>query len=148
MDLDFKLNKQISSVLKKILFQFRQIAKIKPVLSRHDLKEIIHAFISTWLEYCNAPYTADSQASISCLQLVQCCWPGTHRHEHISTILSSLHWLPVYHRINLKVLMLAYKSLNSLGSPYISYLSYFSLICPRGPLYQLTSCFWLSPKLG
>lgn len=63
--MDFKFNKQISSVLQKNFFQLLQIAKLKSVLSRHDLEKIMHAFISTRLDYCNALYAGVSQSSLS-----------------------------------------------------------------------------------
>lgn len=69
MDLDFKFSKQISSELQKKLFPIK--AKLKPILSGHDFEKIIHAFISTRLDYCNALYAGVSQASLSHLQLVQ-----------------------------------------------------------------------------
>ncbi|KAF7651872.1 hypothetical protein LDENG_00104180 [Lucifuga dentata] len=42
----------------------------------------------------------------------------TKKFEHITPILKSLHWLPVCQRIDFKVLLLIYKSLNSLGPKY------------------------------
>ncbi len=40
--------------------------------------------------------------------------------NHITPVLRSLHWLPVTFRIDFKVLLLIYKSLNGLGPKYIS----------------------------
>ena len=53
-DPDFKFEKQISSVVQKSFYQLRQIAKVKPILSRPDLEKLIHAFITTRLDYCNS----------------------------------------------------------------------------------------------
>ncbi|KAK0145814.1 hypothetical protein N1851_015262 [Merluccius polli] len=44
----------------------------------------------------------------------------TKRSEHITPALKSLHWLPVSCRIDFKVLLLVYKSLNGLGPEYMS----------------------------
>lgn len=41
------------------------------------------------------------------------------RPEHITPILSSLYWLPVRQRIDFKVLLIVFKCLNGLASPYI-----------------------------
>ncbi len=43
----------------------------------------------------------------------------TRKPEHITPVLRSLHWLPVTFRIDFKVLLLLYKSLNGLGPKYI-----------------------------
>ncbi len=44
----------------------------------------------------------------------------TRKSEHITPVLRSLHWLPVTFRIDFKVLLLIYKSLNGLGPKYIA----------------------------
>lgn len=40
--------------------------------------------------------------------------------EHITPVLKSLHWPSVCQRIDLRVLVLVYKTLNGLGPKYIS----------------------------
>jgi len=42
--------------------------------------------------------------------------------EHVTPLLRSLHWLPVQYRIEYKILLLVYKSLNNLAPLYLSYL--------------------------
>ncbi len=44
----------------------------------------------------------------------------TRTSEHLTPALGSLHWLPVTFRIDFKVLLLIYKSLNGLGPKYIA----------------------------
>ena len=44
----------------------------------------------------------------------------SNKHEHITPILHSLHWLPVEQRISYKLPLLAYKALNGLVPKYIS----------------------------
>ena len=43
----------------------------------------------------------------------------TRKHEHISPILRSLHWLPIPERIDFKLLLLTFKSLNDVAPPYV-----------------------------
>ena len=118
-DSDFRFEKQISSVVQKSFYQLRQIAKVKPLLSRSDLEKLIHAFISTRLDYCNALYIGISQASLARLQLVQNSaarlLTQTRRSEHITPILASLHWLPVRYRIDFKLLLFVLKCLKLLA---------------------------------
>ena len=42
-----------------------------------------------------------------------------HKNEHISPILRSLHWLPIPERIEFKLLLLTFKSLNDVAPPYM-----------------------------
>ena len=39
---------------------------------------------------------------------------------HISPILASLHWLPIQFRIQFKIILFTFKSLNALAPPYLS----------------------------
>lgn len=57
----------------------------------------VHAFISSWIDYCNALYIGTSQATISILQLVQNVAARLLTKEHITPVLASHHWLPVQH---------------------------------------------------
>ena len=43
----------------------------------------------------------------------------TSRYEHITPVLKELHWIPVNHRVEFKVLMLTYKALNDQSPSYI-----------------------------
>ncbi len=51
---------------------------------------------------------------------------GTRKHEHITPILASLHWLPIHFRVHFKIILFAFKSLNSLAPPYLSELLHFN----------------------
>ncbi len=59
---------------------------------------------------------------------------GTRKREHITPILASLHWLPVRFRIDFKILILVFKSLNGLAPTYLS-----DLIQPYAPSRGLGS---------
>ncbi len=77
---------------------------MKPILSFKDFERVLHAFISTRLNYCNALYAGTNQVSFARLQLVRTAaarlLTGTSKREHITPILASLHWPPVHFRIN------------------------------------------------
>ena len=46
----------------------------------------------------------------------------TKKREHITSVLAELHWLPVYYRIDFKVMLIThhYKALNGIAPSYIS----------------------------
>lgn len=56
MDSDLKLNSQIRTAVKSRVFQLRQLAKIKPSLPSYHFETVIHVFVTTCLNYCNALY--------------------------------------------------------------------------------------------
>ncbi|KAL2082231.1 hypothetical protein ACEWY4_022049 [Coilia grayii] len=89
-----------------------------------DLETVIHAFITSRLDYCNALYFGLPQSQLAHLQLVQNAaarlLTGKRRQEHITPVLSSLHWLPICFRIHFKMLLLVFKSLHGQAPLYIS----------------------------
>ena len=115
---------QVKKVVQTCFYQLRTIAKIKSILSFADLEKVIHAFITSRLDYCNALYTCLNQKSISRLQLVQNAaarlLTNTKKRDHITPVMATLHWLPVVFRIDFKILLLAFKAQNGLGPQYIT----------------------------
>lgn len=65
LDSSFKLDKQVSSVVKSGFFQLRQISKVKRLIPYKDLEKRIHAFVNSRLDYCNSLSTLDSNSLTS-----------------------------------------------------------------------------------
>lgn len=103
MDPNLKFAQQISGVIKSSFFYLRQLGKVKLILSRDHSETMIHAFVITRLNYCNALYAGLSENALSQLQVIPNAaarlLTGTWKHEHISLVLASLHWLPVCFRV-------------------------------------------------
>lgn len=67
VDPELKFDSQIRAVVKSSFFHLRQLAKIKPILSRQHFETVIHAFVTTRLDYCNSLYVGVSGSFITCL---------------------------------------------------------------------------------
>lgn len=124
IDADLNFDSQIRAVVKTGFFQLRQLAKVKPFVEQRQFETVIHAFITSRLDYCNALFVGVSGSSLARLQMVQNAaarlLTGVRKYEHITPVLASLHWLPVRYRINFKILLFVFKSLNGLAPSYIS----------------------------
>ncbi len=123
-DSGLKFDKQINSVVKSCFYHLRHLAKVKPFLSLKNFEIVIHAFITSRLDYCNSLYYGANQSSIGRLQMVQNAaarlLTGSCKFDRISPILTSLHWLPVKQRIEFKIVVFVFKALRGLAPTYLS----------------------------
>ena len=124
IDSDLTFSSHIKSITKTAFYQLKNISRVKGFMSQTDQEKLIHAFISSRLDYCNGLLTGLPKKSIKQLQLIQNSaarvLTRTKRSEHITPVLKSLHWLPVSYRIDFKMILLVYKSLNGLGPMYMT----------------------------
>ena len=123
MDSDLNFSSHIKTVVKSAYYHLKNISRIKGLMSLQDLEKLVHAFIFSRLDYCNAVLTGLPKKTIRQLQLVQNAaarvLTNTRKVDHITPVLRSLHWLPVCQRIDFKILLLVYKALNGLGPKYM-----------------------------
>ena len=94
-------------------------------LTPEATKTIVQAFISCRLDYCNALLYGIADDLLRRLQSVQNAAArmvaGSRRSNHITPVVRRLHWLPVRRRIEFKLALLIYKSLNGLTPHYLSH---------------------------
>ncbi len=124
LDSSLKFDKQINNVVRSCFFHLRHLAKVKNLLSTQSFEKVIHAFVTSRLDYCNSLYYGINQSSMERLQLVQNAaariLTGTRTFQHITPILSTLQWLPVKLRVEYKILTLVFKALHNLAPTYLT----------------------------
>ncbi len=124
LDSNLSFENHISNVTKTAFFHLRNIAKLWNMLSVSDAEMLVHAFMTSRLDYCNALLVGCPASSINKLQIVKNAASGvltrSRKYYHITTILQSLHWLPIKFRISYKILKLAYKALHDLAPVYLA----------------------------
>jgi len=64
MDSELALTKQINSVVRNSFYQLQIISNFKSFLSAQDLEKVIHAFITSHLDYCNSLYLGLPQSPL------------------------------------------------------------------------------------
>ncbi len=93
------------------------------MLTVSDDENLVHAFMTSRLDYCNALLSGCPASSRNKLQIVQNAarvLTRSRKYDHITPILQSLHWLPIKFRISYKIILLAYKALNGLAPAYLT----------------------------
>ena len=87
------------TTLKRCTRHLTNISKIRTYLDRESTEAIIHAFVTTNLDYCNAILYGLPKVLLNRLQLVQNraarILTFTRKYEHKTPSLIDLHWLPV-----------------------------------------------------
>ena len=118
-----RMDKQVSATCKVAWYTLYNISRIRRFLTRDQAKSAIHAYVTSKLDYNNALLAMAPQSLIYKLQRVQNASArlisGTKKHEHITPVLSSLHWLPVHLRVLFKVLLVTFKALYAGGPRYL-----------------------------
>ena len=108
------------------------------MLSLHNAEKLVHVFVTSRLDYCNALLSGCANYTLKGLQLIQnaaaCILTRTRRFEHISPVLASLHWLAVKFQIDYKILLRTFKALHGLAPLYLK-----DLLFPYTPSRMLRS---------
>ena len=96
-------------------YHIYNIKHIRKYLTRDLTEKIVHALITSKLDYCNSLLFGLSNSQLQKLQRVQNAAAriitGTRKYDHITPVLRELHWLPVKERIDFKILLLTFKTL-------------------------------------
>ncbi len=147
-DSNLSFESHVSSICKSAFFHIKNISKLRPMFSMSNAETLIHVFMTSRLDYCNALLGGCSARLINKLQLVQNAAARvlTRTRKYISPVLSTLHWLPITHCIDFKILLITYKALNGIAPQYLSkLLSHYS---PPRPLHSQNSGNLTIPRIS
>lgn len=118
------INKTCSSAF----YYLYNIRRIRKYLSRPTTESLVHAFITSRVDYCNSLLYGLPNSHIMKLQRIQNAAArlviGAPRFCHVTPLLFNLHWLPISYRIKFKILLLTFKCLYGLAPNYL-----IDLIC-------------------
>ncbi len=133
---NLSFDSHISSICKTECFHLKNIYKMRPMLSMSNTEMLINVFMTSRLDYYNGLLGDCSACLINKLQMVQNAaarvLTRTRKYDHISPVLSTLHWLPIKQNCKyFKILLISYKALNGLAPQYLSeLLSHYSPLRP------------------
>eukprot|EP00794_Sanderia_malayensis_P013257 gene13257-14621_t len=123
-DDSFTMSAHITKMSKSAFYHLHNIRRIRKYLDRDSTEKLIHAFVSSRLDYCNALLYGLPANLISKLQRVQNSAARllslAPKYCHITPLLKELHWLPVKFRIDYKIIIMTFKAINGTAPDYIS----------------------------
>ena len=95
-------------------------------MNQSTTEKLVHAFITSRLDYCNSILYGCPENEIKKLQAIQNSAARLikvkKKSDEITPILYDLHWLPIKERIVFKLLMFVYKILNNQAPMYLTLL--------------------------
>ena len=130
IDKNLNMDKHINHIVSHCYKILKDIGRIKKCLQQDHLERIVHAVISSRLDYCNSLFMNINKDNTYKLQKVQNAAAklilGKRRRDSASLVLKQLHWLNVEARITFKLLLIVYKVLrgkcsNNLNLQYKSF---------------------------
>ena len=122
-DCHLNMECQIQNICKSAYFHLRNIGAVRSHLPGSATVQLVHALITSRLDYCNSLLYGIPKHKTDRLQrvhniaarIVARCPKFTN----ITPVLYELHWLPTYKRIVFKLLLLVYRSVNQLAPTYL-----------------------------
>ena len=112
-DSHISMSTHISMSCSAAFFWLHNIKRISQFLPRDKLEMVLHAFVTSRIDYCNGLLYGLPDCEIAKLQRVQNAAArllmSCKKYDHITPILINLHWLPVRYGINFKIYFLLSK---------------------------------------
>ena len=137
-DSQLSMQNHVKMVCQTAYCHLRSISQIRHLLNQSAAECIVHAFITSRLDYANALLYGLPLSQLKRLQSIQNTSARiitrTKMSEHITPVLFSLHWLPIKYRIMFKILLLTFKALKTNCPSYIQ-----DLLLPYKPSRKLRS---------
>ena len=117
---------QVTAVSRSCFYQMCQLRVVQRSLTKDALRSLVQAFIHCQLDYCNTLLAGITDTQIKWLQPLQSVQnimarlvSGARWQYHITPVLRSLHWLPVWRRIFFKTAVLVWKCIHGIAPPYL-----------------------------
>ena len=128
------------NLCKSTFFHLRNILKIRTFLSFDSARTLVHAFITSRVDYCNLLLYGQPKCVLRDFQRVWNCSArlihSTSKFDHVTPLLLNLLWLPVEQRIIFKIALVILKALFAAAPSYIA-----ELIKPYKPGRTFPSLF-------
>lgn len=113
----------MTAVCQSANYHLRNIGKVRKYLDKGATQIAIHALVTSRLDNLNSLLYGLPACQLDKLQRVQNnaarIVTRAPMRDHITPVLHTLHWLPIKHRVQFKVLTLAYKAMHGEGPSYV-----------------------------
>ena len=123
IDEHLSMESHVNNVVKSAFHKLREIAYFRKYLTTDAAKTLIHAYVTSRVDYCNGLLFGLPNNLLHKLQSVLNTAARvvtmTRKFDSITPVLKNLHWLPVKFRVQFKVLLIVFKCLNGQAPVYL-----------------------------
>ena len=142
--------KQINKVVSSCYNELKNIASIRNFISQKHCEQLIHALITSKLDYCNSLYFGLPKDILNKLQCAQNAamrlLVKKKKRQSVHEDFLTFHWLNIEQRIIFKVLLITYKCLNNMAPYTLSSCLQFRGLQEHKKLQE--NLFFASTKFG
>ncbi|KAK7107751.1 hypothetical protein V1264_015614 [Littorina saxatilis] len=125
LDSALTMQKHISFVCKCAFFELRKISSVRSFLTLQATVQLVSSLILSRLDYCNSLLAGLPTEELDRLQRVQNSAARLilqkSKKDHVTPLLTTLHWLPMKYRIEYKLALLGYRCFEKSLPPYLSH---------------------------
>jgi hypothetical protein len=122
-DQHLSMKRHIEEKCKQAYRQLYKLQNIRGLLNPAATKTLIHAFVTSQLDYSNSLLINLSKCDLDKLQSVQNSairlLYKKRKHDHVTHLLIEAHWLPVSHRVIFKILLFVFKCIHGIAPVYL-----------------------------
>ena len=119
-----QIREHVKKICRSSMSALKSISQIRNFLSKESTEKLIHAFVSSRIDSCNALLFGITEKDIFKLQIVQNSAARiverARRRDPITPMLTRLHWLPVDKRIVYKMVLLCHKVIIHQSPTYLT----------------------------
>ena len=122
-DSNLKMDMQITKACQNAYYHLHNIRRNRKSLSQESMCMVIHAFITSQIDYCNSLMNGLLENLIKKFQRVQNTAArlvfNLRKYDRITLALVTLQWLPVKYRIEFQTLLIVFKGRHGKAPTYI-----------------------------
>jgi hypothetical protein len=125
MSSDLGLDKHVSTVSAACFHRLRQLRRVRRSLDTESAATLVHAFVTSRIDYCNSLLAEAPRATTDKLQRVLNAAArvvsGTRKYDHgLSRLLhTELHWLDIPERVKYKLAVMVHRCLHGQAPQYL-----------------------------
>ena len=119
LDRFLKMDQHVNSIVSHSYKLLGDVSRNRRLLSDQDTESLVHAIVSSRLDYCNSLFYGVNKSVINKLQKLQNAAARLiskrRKRQSVRDVLVTLHWLPVEQRIIFKILVITFKIIHGLA---------------------------------